>query len=276
MIYRVMPLVTMTVFALLSYALAAMSVGVVMVSDKKKNYTFSYGATVAGLAFHGYLLYQWIDRTGSYFHSQGQNLYYFNLISMICWLAVGVILLVSLRKPTQSLLLLNLSLAVVSILAVVFFPGDYRVSTQIDSSALIHILASIVVTSLFCIAAGQALLLSLQDYFLRSNRNVMFLRILPPIETMENILFQVIGLGFILLSFVVVTSLLLLSNSWGESVTHGILMALVAWMTFAVLLWGRYRRGFRGKTAIRLTLIGFALLGLSYFGHWLIFGWFVG
>lgn len=265
-----------TGLAFFSYVAAALGVGWVMVSDKVKNYTVPYAIAVAALALHGYLLYQWIDGSQSYLYGQGQNLYYVNLISMICWLAVGVILFISLRRPTQSLLLLNLPLAALSILIVTFFPGYYVVRTGTDVSSLIHIFSSVMVFSLFCVAAGQALLLALQNRFLRSNRNVMLLRILPPIETMEQVLFQMITLGLILLSFVVVTSMVVFSKNWEEGMHHGAFIAVIAWLIFALLLWGRHRLGWRGKTAIRLTLVGFTLLGLSYFGHWLIFGWFVG
>jgi ABC-type uncharacterized transport system permease subunit len=33
-----------------------------------------------------------------------------------------------------------------------------------------------------------------------------------------------------------------------------------------VLLWGRYRFGWRGRIAIRWTLAGFLVLALAYFG----------
>jgi ABC-type uncharacterized transport system permease subunit len=46
--------------------------------------------------------------------------------------------------------------------------------------------------------------------------------------------------------------------------------AAVAWLVFAVLLWGRWKFGWRGRTAIRWTLGGFAFLLLAYFGSKLV------
>ena len=40
----------------------------------------------------------------------------------------------------------------------------------------------------------------------------------------------------------------------------------MAWSVFGVLLWGRWRFGWRGRTAIRWTLSGFTFLALAYFG----------
>jgi len=37
-------------------------------------------------------------------------------------------------------------------------------------------------------------------------------------------------------------------------------------VVFAVLLWGRWQRGWRGRIAVRYTLAGFLLLMLGYFG----------
>jgi ABC-type uncharacterized transport system permease subunit len=41
---------------------------------------------------------------------------------------------------------------------------------------------------------------------------------------------------------------------------------LISWGVFGVLLLGRRLRGWRGKTALRLTLGGFGLLLLAYVG----------
>jgi hypothetical protein len=42
--------------------------------------------------------------------------------------------------------------------------------------------------------------------------------------------------------------------------------ALLSWLLFAALLAGRRWRGWRGKTALRFTLAGFATLALAYVG----------
>jgi ABC-type uncharacterized transport system permease subunit len=47
---------------------------------------------------------------------------------------------------------------------------------------------------------------------------------------------------------------------------HKTLFAVLSWLTFAVLLGGRTLRGWRGRTALRWTLFGFALLMLAYVG----------
>ena len=47
---------------------------------------------------------------------------------------------------------------------------------------------------------------------------------------------------------------------------HKTVFSVIAWAVFGVLLIGRRLRGWRGRTALRLTLAGFALLLLAYVG----------
>ena len=47
---------------------------------------------------------------------------------------------------------------------------------------------------------------------------------------------------------------------------HHTTITLCAWVVFMLLMWGRYRLGWRGATAARWALAGFGLLVLGYFG----------
>ena len=47
---------------------------------------------------------------------------------------------------------------------------------------------------------------------------------------------------------------------------HKTLFALLSWLAFAILLLGRYAYGWRGRMALRFTLLGFVMLLLAYVG----------
>ncbi|HDO33821.1 MAG TPA: phosphohydrolase, partial [Chromatiales bacterium] len=47
-------------------------------------------------------------------------------------------------------------------------------------------------------------------------------------------------------------------------------LSIIAWVVFGVLLWGRWRFGWRGPVAIRWTLGGIFSLMLAYFGTKLV------
>lgn len=83
---------------------------------------------------------------------------------------------------------------------------------------------------------------------------------------METLLFQLIGVGFGLLSVSLLSGLMFLENLFTQHLAHKTVLSILAWIVFAVLLWGRAYRGWRGQVAIRWTLGGFFSLMLAYFG----------
>jgi len=130
----------------------------------------------------------------------------------------------------------------------------------------LHVVVSILAYAMLTLATIQALVLALQDRNLRSHHPGGLMRALPPLQTMESLLFEMIGLGFILLTFSLLSGFIYLDDMFAQHVAHKTLLSLIAWIVFAALLWGRYRFGWRGTTAIRWTLSGFVLLMLAYFG----------
>ena len=44
------------------------------------------------------------------------------------------------------------------------------------------------------------------------------------------------------------------------------MLSVIAWAILGILLWGRWRFGWRGRVAIRWSLGGFFALMLAYFG----------
>ena len=53
---------------------------------------------------------------------------------------------------------------------------------------------------------------------------------------------------------------------FAQDLSRKTILSCLSWIVFAILLFGRWRFGWRGRTAVRWTLSGFALLGLAYFG----------
>jgi ABC-type uncharacterized transport system permease subunit len=145
-------------------------------------------------------------------------------------------------------------------------PGDHEDITSTNWQLDLHILFSVLAYSLFALAAVQALLLNVQDRHLRNRRPGGFIRALPPLEVMERLLFQMITTGFALLSAALLTGMVFLEDIFAQHLVHKTVLSIISWIIFGVLLWGRWKFGWRGRTAIRWTLSGFAFLILAYFG----------
>ena len=129
---------------------------------------------------------------------------------------------------------------------------------------------SVVAYSLIMLGAIQALLLAYQDYSFRTHNPGGFIRYLPPMHDMETLLFQFLGFGFVCLSASLLTGFLFLEDIFAQHLVHKTVLSIVAWFILAVLLFGRFQFGWRGKTAIRWTLSAFAFLMLAYFGSKLV------
>ena len=80
------------------------------------------------------------------------------------------------------------------------------------------------------------------------------------------LLFQLIGAGFALLTLTLVTGALFVDNLFGQHLVHKTVLSIIAWLIFGALLYGRWKHGWRGRRAVNLTLSGMALLVLAFFG----------
>jgi ABC-type uncharacterized transport system permease subunit len=99
------------------------------------------------------------------------------------------------------------------------------------------------------------------------NRQLLHrLNLLPPLQTLEFLMFQCIGLGFFLLSLSLISGFIFLDDLFAQHLAHKTILSIIAWIVIAILLWGRYYSGWRGRTAIRYVFTSFILLMLAYFG----------
>jgi len=74
--------------------------------------------------------------------------------------------------------------------------------------------------------------------------------------------------GFVLLTITLVSGLLFSEEIFGRPLqfTHKNVFSVAGWLTFAVLLFGRWRYGWRGRRALRWIIAGTVLLVLGYLG----------
>lgn len=129
-----------------------------------------------------------------------------------------------------------------------------------------HIVLSLGAAALLFAAAVTAVLLVVLDSRLRAHRVADLSSVLPPIDTLEKIMFRSIAAGFAMLTLALFTGFVFVTNVFAQHLAHKTVLSLIAWIIFGVLLFGRVRYGWRGRFALRLTLWGFAMLVLAYFG----------
>lgn len=257
----------LTTSAIVLYLLASGLLVKRLASGIEAKASTKYTAVIMGLiaaTLHVFTIYERV-LTG-----EGLNLSFFLALSFTSWVAATIILLSALRQPIENLGIAVFPFASMSLLLQGYQGGHGILFSSTSTGLQAHILISAVSYSLLTLAALQAILLAIQNHQLRGRHPGGFIRALPPLETMECLLFRFIGIGYLLLSLSLMSGVPYTQNIVEQHLIHKTILSVSAWIVFAILLWGRWRFGWRGRKAIRWTLSGFAVLMLAYFGSKLV------
>lgn len=202
------------------------------------------------------------------------------MLSAAMWISVAVYWIENRNLALDGLRALVLPSAAIAAILPAIFPGS--VFSLEGKSPLFswHIAIAILAYSTLTIAAFHAVLMALQESRLHTRgdaaRGGWFAAAvdrLPPLLTMEKLLFRMIGLGFFLLTLTMMSGIVFSEELFGTpwQWTHKTVFTILSWLLFGALLAGRRWRGWRGKTALRLILTGFATLLLAYVGTRFVF-----
>ncbi len=211
---------------------------------------------VLGTAAHAALLFTPSLAGGTHF---------FRALSLVSW-AMGVVTLLTTGGSRARILLVMvwpLALVTGTLAALTpGNPGDMGRGWQIR----LHIVLALLAYAVLSIAAVQALAVAWQERSLRRKYWTSTLRALPALSAMESLLFQYIVAGFALLTLTILSGALFIDDWMAQHLVHKTVLTMLAWVVFGVLLFGRLRFGWRGRTAVRFTLAGMAVLLLAFFG----------
>lgn len=200
---------------------------------------------------------------------QQQNGFSFSILSVASLNILGVVLvllLTALTKPIEKLGLIVFPLAGIILgLDIIINPLPHLLPVHTGAMG-IHILTSILAFSLLTVAAVQAILLTVQNKQLKRHPPTKFILLLPSLQTMETLLFQMITAGVFALSVSLGTGFLFLHDLFAQHLAHKTVLSLLAWIIFCAILIGRQRYGWRGRVAVNWILAGFLFLLLGYFG----------
>ncbi len=215
---------------------------------------------IAALCLHTLAL------SSSMINPMGIDLGFYNAMSLVSAVIVLLILIAEWRYPIDILAVVLLPVAAISMLIDGFNTTHHILPPGSSNELIFHILTSIIAYSILALAALQAILLSIQNKFLHAHHPGGIIRLMPPLSTMEILLFEFIVVGFIALTISLGSGIIFLDNMFAQQLAHKTILSIIAWFVFLTLLIGRWKLGWRGRTAIRWTLTGFISLMLAYFG----------
>lgn len=248
------------IFAISAYSLASLIQLRSLTSKTNKYKTTFWILGIAAVITHGYLVLI------NMFVINGMNLGVFKALSLVAWMMATLILLATLKKPVECLAIVLFPLAVLTLILDHSLPTAHLVAYDSNWQLQAHIFISITAYSFLTIAVVQSIVLAIQDHQLHNRQPSGFIQSLPPLQIMEQLLFQIIAIGFILLTIGLLIGILFLQDITAQHLVHKTVLSSLAWTIFAILLWGRWRFGWRGRKAIRLALAGFIALMLAFIG----------
>ena len=186
-------------------------------------------------------------------------------MSLLGWTLAVLACLVSIDKQNRVLgAILMMSAAVGA--ALTGAGRSYAEATSVGWELTAHILLSLGAAALLFAAAVTATLLVFLDRRLRTRRLSNLPSALPPLDALEKVMFRLIAAGFGLLTLALLTGFIFVTNLFTQNLLQKTVLSIIAWLLFGVLLVGRLRFGWRGRSAVRWTLWGFGILAVAYFG----------
>ena len=200
----------------------------------------------------------------------GADLHFFAALSLVGLGMAALTTLYGAGGRMAALGVIVFPLATASLLAYATQGGGR--AEGLDWRLQLHAWCALLAYATLAIAAVLSILLWAQERALRRRELHRWLRALPPLTELESLLFRTIAVGFALLTATLLTGVLFVEDMLAQHLWHKTVLSGLSWAVLAVLLFGRWRWGWRGPRAVKLTLTAMALLLLAYFGSKYVLG----
>lgn len=194
----------------------------------------------------------------------GPDMHFYSALSLVSLGMAAMTTLAGARGRMAALGVVAFPLA--ALLLWLYQHHGHRVGDGLDWRLQLHAWLALLAYATLAIAALLAVMLWLQERALRRRRFHAWMRALPPLTELEDLLFRTIAVGFVLLTATLLTGVLFVENLFAQHLVHKTVLSVLSWLAFGALLVGRWRYGWRGSRAVGWTLTAMALLLLAFFG----------
>ncbi len=224
--------------------------------------SWAHVALIVPLVLHAFLIVRSVFEGDALYFGVG------SAISVIIWLTVLIYWTGNFFYRLEGLQVMVLPIAAGLSLLPLALPSTHPLTNTHLTAFKAHLIISLLAYSLFTIASLHVLMMAIVERRLHRGNLPPFMRNLPPLLTMERLLFQIIFAGFILLTLTLGSGILFSEELFGKpmQVSHKTVFGILSWIIFGAMLAGRALYGWRGRVAMRWTLAGFLSLFLAYIG----------
>ncbi|MBQ9619563.1 MAG: cytochrome c biogenesis protein CcsA [Neisseriaceae bacterium] len=214
------------------------------------------------LLLHTWTVWAPLTQGGMVLFSFGQTL------NLVTWLMVLMYFIGSFFYSLKGLQIILYPMTVISLFLVLIFPGHTSSYTAHHLPFILHVGSSILAYALFGIAMVLAALIFMIETDLRKRKMSLLMRFLPPLLSLEKLMFQAVWFGFILLTISVASGTIFSEAVFGTpfKISHKVVFGIASWVIYAFVLYGRVLRSWRGRKAAIWVIVGFFSLMLAYMG----------
>lgn len=218
---------------------------------------------VLALVFHGEI------HAAAWRIARGPDMHFFAALSLASLGMAALTTLLGMRQRIAALGVIVFPLA--ALFALIYQLHGHAPPEPMDWQLQLHAWCALLAYATLAIAALIAMPLWVQERALRRREFHRWLRVLPPLTELETLLFRTIAVGFVLLTATLLTGVLFVHDLFGQHLAHKTVLSIISWLVFGVLLFGRWRYGWRGRTAVFATLWAMLLLFLAFFGSQFVY-----
>jgi ABC-type uncharacterized transport system permease subunit len=254
-----------TVLALVAYTTGFWYLFLHLMSKRDINHWFVGLVLSIGLILHSIVLYQDI------LTPVGVNYDVFNLISFTSGLMLLLSMLFSTYRPVITVNLIGIPVAAGGLILGFAFSQPNILIESHSVGLDIHIILSLAAYVVLLMATIQAVILWFQNRELKNKQKKrIWVNLLPSFQAMESLLFDMLIVGFTLLTVALGFGFFTIDDFFAQHLAHKTAFSIISWFIYGSLLIGHYKFGWRGQKAIRFTLLGFFLLALGFIGSKLV------
>ena len=246
--------------AFLLYMLATLAIITRLFHPKGPNITLVLSLAAAAISIHA-------CNDGWLFFSQEKiNFNLPNVISLVSLIITVVVTLVALRFKVNLLLPVIYGFTGLWQLIIIFLPPIESIPLVIEKVILLsHISFALIAYCVLIIATLYAFQVTYINFKLKS-KNLTAVAHLPPLMQVERQLFNILAVGTAILFISEMIGFAFLDGFLAKENAHKTVLSLLSLLTYSIILWGHYVRGWRGHRVLVLMVSASALLTLAYFG----------
>ncbi|MBI4480682.1 MAG: cytochrome c biogenesis protein CcsA [Acidobacteria bacterium] len=188
--------------------------------------------------------------------------------SLAAFLLAGAFLLVYWRYRFQSISVFVFPLVFVLTLTAALERNTYYTDIPLLRTTWLYLHVSLIVlgNTAFFLTFIAGVMYLIQERALKSKKPWAFYYRLPPLETIDDLAYKSLAIGFPFITLGIVSGAVWASAVWGPEwpLDPKIALSFVTWLIYLSLLFARWSAGWRGRKAAYFAILGFIAIVVTW------------